>query len=725
VSQSAADPGADRTPDAAGRLSTPTPQVRAAEPAAPRLPSHLHRHSSANRLPPPVPDHELLWLIGHGSYGQVWLARNRLGTLRAAKIVSRETFEDRKPFEREFKGIQRFEPVSRTHEGLVDVLQVGGTDDYFYYVMELADNAEVRDRKSEIGREKADVSQVESAPAMQASALRPTPYAFRSETSDLGTYSPCTVRAEQQRLGRLPVAECVRIGRLLTSALAHLHRHNLVHRDVKPSNIIFVEGQPKLADIGLVADVSEARSFVGTEGFIPPEGPGTPQADLYSLGKVLYEISTGLDRREFPALHDFARAQPPSADQPKSRPNPKSEVTNPKSEIAFLELNAVITKACQVDPARRYASAEAMEMELALLERGYSVRRKRSRQQKWAIARMAALIGLAITLAAGALVQLNRWLATGGSTAAVDRGSIFVLPFRHSVPGPVRAESWEHESDVCLCGRLTDAFIDALPLIPGIRTGPRKSGWIRNDEDQIRRELVRTNDTRYVLTGRVDHTNDALHLVLRLYELQKEIPIWAETFAGTTNEAVALERRAINAIARRFDRAVPEEVQRQIDLNLSNNLAAYTSFHRGRSRYFLGTSANWHQALADYTAALDADPRYTAAMVGVMWLRGEIGFEQPPRTVQPEIFNRARQLLALDDTVFFAHTRIVCRLLYYDYDWEGALQYIDWMRSVWPEENLETAIWMRTLGRTNEARIYHERLKQQSDPGFIELHFVT
>jgi tetratricopeptide (TPR) repeat protein len=82
-------------------------------------------------------------------------------------------------------------------------------------------------------------------------------------------------------------------------------------------------------------------------------------------------------------------------------------------------------------------------------------------------------------------------------------------------------------------------------------------------------------------------------------------------------------------------------------------------------------------------------------------------------------------LLALDDTVFFAHTRIVCRLLYYDYDWEGALQYIDWMRSVWPEENLETAIWMRTLGRANEARIYHERLKQQSDPGFIELHFVA
>jgi serine/threonine protein kinase/TolB-like protein len=685
--------------------------------------------------PPRIPDHDLLELIGRGSYGLVWLARNRLGTLRAVKIVSREAFEDRKPFEREFKGIQRFEPVSRTHEGLVDILQVGGTDEYFYYVMELADPAsnaaavrrlEVGDRAENGGPGTEDVRR-KTEHGEASSELR-------ASSSDPRSYTPRTLRAEQQGLGRLPIVECIRIGRLLASALAHLHRHNLVHRDVKPSNIIFIEGQPKLADIGLVADVSEARSFVGTEGFIPPEGPGTPQADLYSLGKVLYEISTGLDRREFPALpDDFAQQQ--SVDQPNPQspipnpqcqiPNPKSEIKSPKSAVAFLELNAVIAKACQADPVQRYPSAEAMELDLALLERGHSVRRRRSRQQRWAVVRTAALIAGVAALAAVGLHRLGPWRGTGEGTRTANGSSISVLPFRHSAPGPARAESWELSTDVCLCGRLTDAFIDALPLIPGIRTGPRKSGWIRHDEDQVRRDLVRTNDTRYVLTGRVDHTNDTLRLVLRLYERQKEIPMWAETFVGTTNEVVALEQRAINAIARRLDQAVSEEIQRQIDRTLSNNLAAYGLFHRARSLYLLGTSPGWHQALSDFTAALDADPRYTAAMVGIMWLRGEIGFEQPPRTVQPEIYNRARQLLALDDTVFLAHTRIVYRQLYYDYDWVEALKYIDWMRSVWPEENLEQAIWMRTLGRTNEARIHHERLRQQPDPGFMELCFLA
>src|SRR5881296_927375 len=88
------------------------------------------------------------------------------------------------------------------------------------------------------------------------------------------------------------------------------HEHGLVHRDIKPSNIIFVNGRPRLADIGLVAAASEAKSFVGTEGFIPPEGPGAAQADIYSLGKVLYEIATGKDRQSFPEpptlLADFA-----------------------------------------------------------------------------------------------------------------------------------------------------------------------------------------------------------------------------------------------------------------------------------------------------------------------------------------------------------------------------------------------------------------------------------
>ena len=72
---------------------------------------------------PQIPDHEMLRPFGKGSYGQVWLAKNVFGTYRAVKVVFRAAFRSDGPFDQEFRGIQAFEPVSRSHEGFVDILQ--------------------------------------------------------------------------------------------------------------------------------------------------------------------------------------------------------------------------------------------------------------------------------------------------------------------------------------------------------------------------------------------------------------------------------------------------------------------------------------------------------------------------------------------------------------------------------------------------------------------------
>src|ERR1043166_9181264 len=204
---------------------------------------------------PTIPDHTLLRPIGRGAYGEVWLARNVMGTPRAVKIIWRRQFTSDRPYEREFAGIQRFEPVARSAEGLVHVLHVGrnDTEGYFYYVMELADGIE----------------------------------------PGLANYCPRTLRSDFKRSNRLPIGDCLRVALDVVGGLAELHRHRLVHRDVKPGNIIFVNGRAKLADIGLVSVGGEGRTFVGTGGYIPPEGPGSAVADLYALGVVLYEASTG------------------------------------------------------------------------------------------------------------------------------------------------------------------------------------------------------------------------------------------------------------------------------------------------------------------------------------------------------------------------------------------------------------------------------------------------
>jgi len=297
-----------------------------------------------------VPDHELIRLIGKGSYGQVWLARNTLGTFRAVKIVYEQTFRHKSPFEREFRGVEKFEPVSRLHDGLVDILQVGRNEKsgYFYCVMELADDA--------------------------VSGPNLTP----------GTYTPRTLAFEAAKHQRLPVAECLRIGERIASALALLHERGLIHRDVKPSNIIFVNGAPKLADVGLVAELADARSYVGTDGFIPPEGPGSVSADIYSLGKVLYEVSTGKDRRDYPEL--------------------PTRLDDAADEEQLAELNKIILKACRSAPEQRYRSAEKMRVDLLAVQAGRRI--SGSGQRGW---RLAGWLGggLCLTLVACAFWFLN------------------------------------------------------------------------------------------------------------------------------------------------------------------------------------------------------------------------------------------------------------------------------------------------------------------------------
>ena len=312
--------------------------------------------------PPVIPDHTLLRPIGRGAYGEVWLARNVMGALRAVKVIWRRQFESDRPYQREFAGIQRYEPVSRSSGGLVHVLHVGRNDaeGYFYYVMELADHAGNRDGDA---RDEKQTS--------EPAARRPTGSDFGP--GNLEFYRPRTLRSDLRKSGCLPTADCLRLAIDVASGLGQLHRHGLVHRDVKPDNIIYVNGRAKLADIGLVTTGSEGRTFVGTEGYIPPEGPGSPAADLFAVGVVLYEAGTGFTPERLPDVPAEWFAEAGSDDA--------------------LELNEIILKACEGERERRYKDVEELQADLALLQSGRSIRRARALERHYARLRITGVVG--------------------------------------------------------------------------------------------------------------------------------------------------------------------------------------------------------------------------------------------------------------------------------------------------------------------------------------------
>ncbi len=296
---------------------------------------------------PPVSGYDLLRRIGGGSYGEVWLARDvLLGIHRALKIVWLQNDSDSTDHDR----AQRRGRAERVRRGLEEYLRHAAPNRFpaiavldikqdpggrfFHYTMPLADDART-------GRE-----------------IDPGNFSVEE-------YEPLTLAELCHRDPRrhLSAPETIAMGARLAGALAELHAAGVVHQDIKPSNIIFLRGEPIFADIDLVRSFDATRTVAGTPGYTAPEGPGTPSADIYSLGKTLFVAATGSSPHT-------------------ECPTPPDDWDRRDDADALCELNLVWLRACEIAPAIRYKSAASLRDELKLLEAGQSVGRLR-RTERW------------------------------------------------------------------------------------------------------------------------------------------------------------------------------------------------------------------------------------------------------------------------------------------------------------------------------------------------------
>src|SRR6516225_1077624 len=177
------------------------------------------------------------------------------------------------------------------------------------------------------------------------------------------------------RNGPTPPAIAIDYARQILGALSFAHRNGIVHRDIKPHNIVVGrDGRLKVTDFGIArsgaSQMTEAGSIVGTAQYLSPEqargAPVDPRSDLYSLGIVLYEMLTGKvpftgdTPVEIAMKHLRSVAEPPSEF--------RSEVSR--------DLDAVVMRALAKEPDQRYGSAEEMDADLARVARGVAVSRE-------------------------------------------------------------------------------------------------------------------------------------------------------------------------------------------------------------------------------------------------------------------------------------------------------------------------------------------------------------
>ncbi len=203
----------------------------------------------------------IVGFCGSGAFGSVYLAEDAAGRRVALKIIPLNSNG-----ERELIGIRHYMKLNARQRNLLEIYHAGQTESVIYYLMEVADNL-----------------------------------------GDQAHYIPKTLANVLKVSGMLEPNEALEITRKLLDGLECLQEAGLIHCDIKPDNILFVNGEVKLSDPGLVRDSLQSVSFAGTLGFIPPEcfvgkPVNNPGADLYAVGKVLYCMLTGLQPGQYPHL---------------------------------------------------------------------------------------------------------------------------------------------------------------------------------------------------------------------------------------------------------------------------------------------------------------------------------------------------------------------------------------------------------------------------------------
>ena len=236
---------------------------------------------------------KIISLCGKGAFGTTYWASDPLERRVIIKILSSGLCSDR-----ELAGLRNYMRISGKHPNLLRISHIGETDHCFYYIMEAADNC----------------------------------------GSD-AQYLPATLGNRIKLEGRLAPGEAIRVLRELLDALRFMHGEGMIHRDIKPDNIIFVDGKAKLSDPGLVAEAGSSVTFAGTLGFIPPEtlkkpGKPDPRHDLYALGKVFYCMITGSAPDQYPQFPMDLRIE------------------------VCRQLYPVLNRACNRNPAKRFKNVE-------------------------------------------------------------------------------------------------------------------------------------------------------------------------------------------------------------------------------------------------------------------------------------------------------------------------------------------------------------------------------
>jgi serine/threonine-protein kinase len=435
-----------------------------------------------------------------------------------------------------------------------------------------------------------------------------------------------SLRHRLERVGALELEEALRLGREIADALDYAHRRGVIHRDVKPGNILLSEGHALLADFGIARAAASEREpltqtglAVGTAAYMSPEQAlGAERidgrTDVYALGCVMFEMLAGR----------------PPFDGPNQQAVVARHITEPVPSMRTgantipTWVDRVVQRALAKTPEARFATAG----------------------------------------------DLGRAMVPGAPTVAIEspraERSVAVLPLANLSPEP---------DNEFFADGMTDELINALAKVPGLRVVSRTSVFAFKGRQLDVRAIGAELNVECVLEGSVRRAGRRLRTAVQLVNVADGYQLWSETFDREMEDVFAVQDEISRGIVSALKLKLLGQAAGPLVKSPTDDFEAYTLYLKGRLLWNRRSDDALRHGLAFFQQALARDPNYPLAHVGLADSYVLLGFYTAlaPSDAFPRAKAAAETALRLDPTLGEAYPALAYVKMYYEWDWNGAL----------------------------------------------------
>ncbi len=642
--------------------------------------------------------YKILKLLGEGGMGEVYLAEDtRLERKVALKILPAAFAQDTERMRRFVREAKAASALN--HPNILTIYETGATDNTNYIASEYVDGETLTER-------------------------------MRRE--------PLSLKAA------LDVAVQI------ASALDAAHGAGIVHRDIKPDNVMIrPDGFVKLLDFG-IAKLTEKKTelidaeaataikanttpgmIIGTANYMSPEQavgkPVDARTDIFSFGVMLYEMLTG--KRAF----EGGSAMETISLILHKEPVPLNELV---PDVPH-EIERIVGKALRKDRDERYQTAKDLLIDLKdakqdlefqnKLERtSSSKQREESKTQIINAATTDAaqptsstehivaeirnhklgLVALSVLLLAA--IGLGYWFFATRSTTQIE--SIAVMPFVNQSGNT----DIEYLSD-----GMTETLISSLSQLPNLNVKARSSVFRYKGKETDAQTIGKELNVQAILNGRVVERGNDLSLYVELIDVALDKVIWSQTYNRQMTNLVSLQSEIARDVSNNLKIKLSGADEQKLAKNYTESAEAYQLYLKGQYVWNKHTREDLQKAIEYFNQALEKDPNYALAYAGLTNSYNILGNSYlPPREAFPKAKIYAAKALAIDDTLSEAHTAMAAVNLFYDWDWAEAEKHLKRARTLNPNDagvnDIYGAYW-DAMGHPDKA-VAESKRGQELDP---------